>query len=50
MSRLVLRIKGWEDGQPVERELERPDRWALHASDQVTLLLDDMSVSINQKV
>lgn len=50
MSVLRLKIKGWEDGEPVERWLDRPDRWQLHAADQVTLVLDDMEVVINQKV
>ena len=50
MSSLRLKIKGWEDGQPVERWLERPDRWQLHSADQVTLVIDDMEVTINQKV
>lgn len=50
MSSLKLKIKGWEDGEPVERWLERPDRWQLHSADQVTLVIDDMEVTINQKV
>jgi hypothetical protein len=50
MSVLRLKIKGWEDGEPVERWLEKPDRWQLHSADQVTLVIDDMEVTINQKV
>lgn len=50
MSSLKLKIKGWEDGEPVERWLEKPDRWQLHSADQVTLVIDDVEVTINQKV
>jgi hypothetical protein len=50
MSILRLRIQGWEDGEPVERWLERPDRWALHSADTVTLVVDDWEVTINQRV
>ncbi|KAF8071200.1 Vcpkmt [Scenedesmus sp. PABB004] len=49
MTTLRLTVKGWEDGEPVERELERPDRWALHAAEQVTMTIDDLSVTINQR-
>lgn len=50
MSVLRLKIKGWEDGEPVEKWLEKPDRWQLHSADQVTLAIDDMEVTINQRV
>jgi hypothetical protein len=50
MSVLRLKIKGWEDGEQVERRLEKPDRWQLHSADQVTLVIDDVEVTINQKV
>jgi hypothetical protein len=45
-----LQIKGWEDGEPVDKFLEKPDRWQLHSADQVTMHIDDLSVTINQKV
>jgi hypothetical protein len=50
MSVLRIKIKGWEDGQQVERWLDKPDRWQLHSADTVTLVIDDMEVTINQKV
>lgn len=50
MSVLRIKIKGWEDGEQVERWLDKPDRWQLHSADTVTLVIDDMEVTINQKV
>lgn len=50
MSSLRLKIRGWEDGEPVERWLDKPDRWQLHSADQVTLVIDDVEVTIHQKV
>eukprot|EP00775_Hariotina_reticulata_P013046 gene13044-13173_t len=49
MSTMRLQIKGWEDGEPVDRFLDKPDRWQLHSADQVTMHIEDLSVTINQK-
>lgn len=37
MSSFKLQIKGWEDGERVDKILEKPDRWQLHSADQVRL-------------
>uniref|UniRef100_A0A383VXQ9 FAM86 N-terminal domain-containing protein n=1 Tax=Tetradesmus obliquus TaxID=3088 RepID=A0A383VXQ9_TETOB len=49
MSSFKLQIKGWEDGERVDKILEKPDRWQLHSADQVIMHIDDMQVVINQK-
>jgi hypothetical protein len=36
MSTLKLQIKGWEDGERIDKILEKPDRWQLHSADQVS--------------
>jgi hypothetical protein len=36
MTTLKLQIKGWEDGERVDKMLEKPDRWQLHSADQVS--------------
>ena len=30
-------VRGWEDGQPMQRELDDPDRWAVQACESVRL-------------
>eukprot|EP00878_Enallax_costatus_P045544 GHUV01054954.1.p1 GENE.GHUV01054954.1~~GHUV01054954.1.p1 ORF type:complete len:230 (+),score=59.48 GHUV01054954.1:259-948(+) len=49
MTSLKIQVKGWEDGEPVNRLLEKPDRWLMHASDQIILHIDDVQVTVNQK-
>ncbi|GFR43932.1 hypothetical protein Agub_g5070 [Astrephomene gubernaculifera] len=50
MEGLSITVKGWEDGQRFERQLETTDRWVLHAADELTLTLSDgNSVTIKQQ-
>jgi hypothetical protein len=32
---LRVTVSGWEDGQPMQRELDDPDRWAVQACESV---------------
>jgi hypothetical protein len=41
----------WEDGQPVETVLDKPDRWLMHSADQIQVEFgDEISILVNQKV
>lgn len=47
-------MKGWEDGERFERQLDTTDRWVLHASDECCVTFDcsgkDLEVTIRQQV
>ncbi|GLC37860.1 hypothetical protein PLESTB_001483900 [Pleodorina starrii] len=50
MEGLRITIKGWEDGERYERQVERTDRWVLHTADELTLTVgEDKSVTIRQQ-
>lgn len=50
MASLRLLLRGYEDGQPMEKVLETPDRWTMHAADQLVVTIDDVEIVINQRV
>ncbi len=54
MEGLRLCVKGWEDGERFERQLDTTDRWVLHASDECCVTFDcsgkDVEVTIRQQV
>ncbi|GIL98561.1 hypothetical protein Vretimale_3918 [Volvox reticuliferus] len=50
MEGLQITIKGWEDGERYERQVETTDRWVLHTADELTLVVnDEKSVTITQQ-
>lgn len=53
MEGLRLCVKGWEDGERFERQLDTTDRWVLHASDECCVTFDcsgkDLEVTIRQQ-
>ncbi|GBF87904.1 N-lysine methyltransferase-like protein [Raphidocelis subcapitata] len=47
---MLLHVKGWEDGEPIERTLDAPDRWVMHSADEISVELDDGTrVAVKQK-
>lgn len=48
MEGIQIALQGWEDGQPVTKKLEVTDRWEIHAANEVTVCIADVSVRIKQ--
>lgn len=50
MEGFGVRLVCWEDGEVVEKELEKTDRWEIHSAHEVHVTVNGVSVALQQKV
>lgn len=49
ISGFKIKLKTWEDGQLVEQDIDTPDRWTIHASEQLSITFGDKTVALQQR-